>query len=105
MAAISGPAAPSSGLWATVREAVRGTMHDFTAVPIRRAVILLAVPMVLEMSMESLFAVTAACSTLAVAGGILFFVEADGRLCGCEVFPRNRSGTMRVNQVSTMKTF
>lgn len=47
----------SAGVWATLREAVRGSRQDFTAVPIRRAVVLLAVPMVLEMSMESLFAI------------------------------------------------
>lgn len=43
--------------WSTVREALRGTEQDLTAVPIQRAVLLLAIPMVLEMSMESLFAV------------------------------------------------
>ncbi|OJY20508.1 MAG: MATE family efflux transporter [Myxococcales bacterium 68-20] len=43
--------------WATVREAVRGTEQELTSVPIKRAVLLLAVPMVLEMSMESLFAI------------------------------------------------
>lgn len=47
----------SPSLWATLVEAVRGSEQDFTAVPMRRAVLLLAVPMVLEMSMESLFAV------------------------------------------------
>jgi putative MATE family efflux protein len=46
-----------SGFWATVREAIRGSQLDFTKVSVGRAVILLAVPMVLEMSMESLFAV------------------------------------------------
>lgn len=43
--------------WSTVREALRGSEADLTAIPLRRAVLLLAVPMVLEMSMESLFAV------------------------------------------------
>jgi putative MATE family efflux protein len=52
----STPPAPG-GFWATVREAIRGSELDFTRVPVSRAVILLAVPMVLEMSMESLFAV------------------------------------------------
>lgn len=47
--------APS--LWATLREAVRGTSADLTAIPISRAVVLLAVPTVLETSMESLFAI------------------------------------------------
>lgn len=40
-----------------MREALRGTRQDFTEVPIRRAILLLAVPMILEMAMESLFAI------------------------------------------------
>ena len=48
--------APSS-VWSTVREALRGSHQDYTEAPIRRAVVLLAVPMVLEMLMESVFAV------------------------------------------------
>jgi putative MATE family efflux protein len=44
-----------SDFWSSVREALRGTRQDFTEVPIRRAILLLAVPMILEMSMESLF--------------------------------------------------
>lgn len=40
-----------------VREAVRGSDRDFTKGPIGLAIFLLAVPMILEMSMESLFAV------------------------------------------------
>jgi putative MATE family efflux protein len=55
------PTAPTvpaaSGFWAIVREAIRGSQLDFTKVSVGRAVILLAIPMVLEMSMESLFAV------------------------------------------------
>jgi MATE family, multidrug efflux pump len=54
--AVSVPASP--GVWATLREAVRGSTQDLTEVPIGRAVVLLAVPMVLEMMMESVFAVT-----------------------------------------------
>jgi putative MATE family efflux protein len=47
----------SHGFWPTVREAVRGSRQDYTEAPVGRAVILLAVPMVLEMLMESVFAV------------------------------------------------
>ncbi|HSS37643.1 MAG TPA: MATE family efflux transporter [Polyangia bacterium] len=41
-----------------VREALAGTRHDFTTLPVRRAILLLAIPMVAEMLMESLFALT-----------------------------------------------
>src|SRR5215471_16305603 len=49
------PAQPS--LWASIREAVRGSHQDFTAGSLNRAILLLAIPMVLEMVLESLFAV------------------------------------------------
>jgi putative MATE family efflux protein len=45
-------------LWSAVRQSVRGGHHhDYTKGPIGRSIILLAVPMVLEMCMESVFAV------------------------------------------------
>lgn len=48
--------APQS-LWRELRDAVRGTDADYTKIPLRRAVFLLAVPMVLELVLESTFAV------------------------------------------------
>src|SRR5579871_2672825 len=44
-------------LWSSVREAIRGSHQDFTAGSLNRAILLLAIPMVLEMVLESLFAV------------------------------------------------
>src|SRR5262252_42061 len=44
-------------MWKTLVAAVRGTPIDYTTAPVGRAVIMLAVPMVMEMAMESIFAV------------------------------------------------
>src|SRR3989475_2971012 len=49
--------ASAGGWWATVREALRGSRHDYTSGPLGRAIVLLAIPMVAEMIMESVFAV------------------------------------------------
>src|SRR5271166_2096670 len=46
-----------STLWSSLREALRGSHQDFTTGSLNRAIFLLAVPMVLEMALESLFAV------------------------------------------------
>src|SRR5882724_2652755 len=51
------PASPRGRFWSDVREALRGSEQDYTQGPIGRAILLLAVPMVLEMAMESVFAV------------------------------------------------
>jgi Na+-driven multidrug efflux pump len=50
---------PSSAtvLWSDLRAALRGTNADYTRIPLKRAVLLLAVPMMLELVLESTFAV------------------------------------------------
>ena len=56
MEALDG-AVPQPGLWSSVREALRGSHQDYTTGNLNRAILLLAIPMVLEMVLESLFAV------------------------------------------------
>jgi putative MATE family efflux protein len=46
-----------SSFWASMREALRGSHQDYTTGSLTGAIFLLAVPMVLEMFMESLFAI------------------------------------------------
>jgi len=43
--------------WALLRESLAGSEPDYTSGPVGRAVVLLAIPMMLEMAMESVFAV------------------------------------------------
>src|SRR6266705_7036429 len=50
-------ASRARGLWRDLRDAIRGTTMDYTQGSIGRAILLLAVPMMLEMGMESTFAV------------------------------------------------
>jgi putative MATE family efflux protein len=45
-----------SHIFSAIRESFRGEQQDYTTGSLRRAVILLAIPMMLEMSMESVFA-------------------------------------------------
>jgi putative MATE family efflux protein len=47
----------STSFWSDVAHALKGEQHDYTKETLNRAILLLAVPMVLEMLMESLFAV------------------------------------------------
>ena len=42
-------AVDATGLWADLRAALRGTNADYTRIPLKRAVLLLAVPMMLEL--------------------------------------------------------
>src|SRR4030095_4287329 len=47
----------STSFWSDVAHALKGEQHDYTKETLNRAILLLAVPMVLEMLMESLFAI------------------------------------------------
>ena len=48
---------PPKTVWASIWEALKGSHQDYTTGSLNRAILLLAVPMVLEMVLESLFAV------------------------------------------------
>ena len=52
------PTEGDRGFWSSVGEALKGSHQDFTTGNLNRAILLLAIPMVLEMVLESLFAVT-----------------------------------------------
>ena len=54
---VKADSAPTPTLWQSIREALRGSHQDYTAGSLNRAILLLAIPMVLEMVLESLFAV------------------------------------------------
>lgn len=51
------PPPSRKSIWKEVGDAIRGTEADYTKINIRRAIFLLAVPMILELVMESTFAV------------------------------------------------
>ena len=51
------PQEDSQSLWSAVKESLRGSHRNYTTGPIGRSILLLAIPMVLEMVMESVFAV------------------------------------------------
>jgi putative MATE family efflux protein len=89
----SPPATPSAAdarrsVFAELRDALRGTNADYTKIPLRRAVFLLAVPMVLELVLESTFAVVdiyfvaklgaSAVATVGLTETLLFLLYAIG---------------------------
>ena len=47
----------TASLWDAIREGLRGSHRDFTEGAVSRAILILAIPMVLEMVMESVFAI------------------------------------------------
>jgi putative MATE family efflux protein len=81
-------ASPPPTFWGSIREALRGSHQDFTQGGLNRAIVLLAIPMVLEMVLESLFAVvdvfwvgrlgSDAVATVGVTESLLMLVIAVG---------------------------
>lgn len=48
---------PKASLWQQLLEAIKGTDADYTKIDLKKAILLLSVPMILELVMESTFAV------------------------------------------------
>lgn len=46
-----------TSIWQQLKNAIQGTEEDYTQIPMKKAIFLLAVPMILELVMESTFAV------------------------------------------------
>tara|TARA_Y100001980_G_C14556928_1_gene354777 strand:+ start:225735 stop:227159 length:1425 start_codon:yes stop_codon:yes gene_type:complete len=49
--------APKQSIWRQLKDAIQGTDADYTTIDLKKAIFLLAVPMILELVMESTFAV------------------------------------------------
>src|SRR5882724_3336607 len=47
----------STGIFSFIKRAIKGEQMDYTTLDMRKAVLMLAIPMILEMGMESVFAV------------------------------------------------
>jgi putative MATE family efflux protein len=80
------PQDASQSLWADIKESVRGSHRSYTTGSIGRSILLLAIPMVLEMIMESVFAVvdifwvshlgTAAAATVGLTESLMTLIYA-----------------------------
>jgi putative MATE family efflux protein len=104
--------AAASSLWSGVRDAIRGTNADYTRIPLRRAVFLLAVPMVLELVLESTFAVVdiffvgklgpSAVATVGLTESYLFLLYsiAMGLAMGVTAIVARRVGEGRAEEAS-----
>lgn len=76
----------TESLWRAVPDAIRGSREDYTKIPLPRAIMLLAIPMMLELVMESTFGLvdiffvgklgSAAVATVGLTGSVIILVFA-----------------------------
>ncbi len=101
---ITQPQGPAQTWFSLVKEAILGSRQNFTAISVNRAIILLAIPMVLEMAMESLFGIVDiffvahlgpdATATVGITEGMLMmiFAVAVGLSMGTTAVVARRTG-------------
>lgn len=95
---------PALSFWAAVRASLAGRRQDYTQLPLPRAILFLAVPMVLELTMESTFGLVdiyfvgklgpAAVATVGLTGAVvlLLFAVAMGLSIGATATVARRIG-------------
>ncbi len=103
---------PSASLWYAAWDAIRGSREDYTKGPLSRAIVLLALPMMLELVMESTFGVVdiyfvgrlgpAAVATVGLTASliILVFAIVMGLSMGTTAMVSRRIGEGRVEEAS-----
>ena len=101
-------------IWTSVREAIGGTQQDFTQGNLNRGIALLAIPMVLEMTMESVFAVVDvffvarlgedAIATVGLAEGMLtlIYAVAIGLSMGTTAMVARRYGEKQIEEAGVV---
>ncbi len=105
--------APKASIWAAIWDALRGTNADYTSISLNRAIVLLAIPMILELVMESTFAVVdiyfvgqlgpSAISTVGLTETYLFLLYsvAMGLATGVTAIIARRIGEKKTEDAST----
>ena len=91
-----------NGIWQAVRASLRGTQEDYTSGSLTRAITLLAIPMMLELLMESTFTLVDtyfvgklgadAVATTGLSGALIVFAIAIGLSMGATATRRIGEG-------------
>jgi putative MATE family efflux protein len=108
----SAPSPPANKI-SLIKEALRGSRRDLTAMPVGQAILFLAVPMVIEMLMEAIFAIvdifwvgrlgTSAVATVTLTESmlVLIYAAAMGLSIGCTAMVARRIGEQQPEKASS----